>query len=194
MDRFYDPRAPAVPRLAPGGVSRRAEEGAWSTSSRSRARRSPAALEKAERYRLLNEPVEAESICLDVLRLEPDNQQALTTLLLALTDQFDEDAADAVSQARELVPRFKDEYARAYYAGIIASGAPRRAWRRAGRPPGTSPTTSCARRWCCSSRRSACGPPGNDDALLRWNTCVRILERHPHVTQAPRDHGEPPLE
>jgi hypothetical protein len=66
------------------------------------------ALEKAERYRLLNEPVEAESICLDVLRLEPDNQQALTALLLALTDQFDEDAPNAVSQALELVPRFKD--------------------------------------------------------------------------------------
>ena len=78
------------------------------------------ALEKAERYRLLNEPVEAESICLDVLRLEPDNQQALTALLLALTDQFDEDAPDAVSQALELVPRFKEEYARAYYAGIVA--------------------------------------------------------------------------
>ena len=34
----------------------------------------PSALAKAERYRLLNEPGEAESICLDVLQIEPDNQ------------------------------------------------------------------------------------------------------------------------
>jgi len=45
------------------------------------------ALAKAERYRLLNEPVEAESICRDILEIEPDNQQALISLLLALTDQ-----------------------------------------------------------------------------------------------------------
>jgi hypothetical protein len=46
----------------------------------------PAALEKALRYRLLNEPAEAESICHDVLRIDPENQQALVVLLLALTD------------------------------------------------------------------------------------------------------------
>ena len=49
----------------------------------------PRALEKAERYRLLNEPSEAESICLDVLAIDRDNQAALVTLLLALTDQFE---------------------------------------------------------------------------------------------------------
>jgi hypothetical protein len=37
----------------------------------------PAALEKAERYRLLNEPGEAESICLDILAVDPDNQRAV---------------------------------------------------------------------------------------------------------------------
>ena len=42
----------------------------------------PRALEKAERYRLLNEPTEAESICQDILRVEPDNQPALVVLLL----------------------------------------------------------------------------------------------------------------
>ena len=48
----------------------------------------PQALEKAHHYRLLNEPAEAESICLDVLEIDPDNQQALVTLLLALTDRL----------------------------------------------------------------------------------------------------------
>jgi len=41
----------------------------------------PAALAKAERYRFLNEPGEAESICLDVLQIEPDNQDAIVALV-----------------------------------------------------------------------------------------------------------------
>ena len=50
----------------------------------------PAALQKAERYRIINDPSSAESICLDVLTVDPENQQALVTLLLAITDQFPE--------------------------------------------------------------------------------------------------------
>ena len=152
------------------------------------------ALEKAERYRLLNEPVEAESICLDVLRLEPDNQQALTALLLALTDQFDEDAPNAVSQALELVPRFKDEYARAYYGGIIAERRAKARLAQGGPASGHVAHDFLREAMVLFERAERLRPQGNDDALLRYNTCVRILERHPHVTQAPRDHGEPPLE
>jgi hypothetical protein len=80
----------------------------------------PKALEKAERYRLLNEPAQAESICLDVLQIDPGNQQALVMLLLALTDQFEQGMAGTVTQAREVLTRLTDEYARLYYAGIIA--------------------------------------------------------------------------
>ena len=76
------------------------------------------ALARAERYRLLNEPGEAESICLDALEIQPDNQTALTTLLLALTEQFDHDTA-AVAEAWTTVARLGDEYDRAYYSGII---------------------------------------------------------------------------
>src|SRR5262249_52321925 len=79
----------------------------------------PRALEKAERYRLLNEPEEAESICLDVLAVEPANQDALVTLLLALTDQFRGGCGDCFSRAHDLLPRLSGEYERHYYAGII---------------------------------------------------------------------------
>ena len=48
----------------------------------------PEAFEKVERYRLLNEPGLAESICLDILEIVPDHQQALISLLLARTEQF----------------------------------------------------------------------------------------------------------
>src|SRR5688572_15116743 len=80
----------------------------------------PAALERAHRYRLLNEPTAAESICLDVLAVDPDNPQALVTLLLARTDQFTETLAQAVAKARDVLPRLADPYQRAYYTGLIA--------------------------------------------------------------------------
>src|SRR5690242_19694696 len=83
----------------------------------------PEALEKAMRYRLLHEPSQAESICLDILRIAPANQEALTTLLLALTDQFG--VGVSVSQAKQVLNRLDGEYARAYYAGIIAERSAR---------------------------------------------------------------------
>src|ERR1700730_10883948 len=79
----------------------------------------PAALERALRYRLLNEPLEADSICRDVLAVDPDNQEALVTLLLALTDQFDSQFAEALVASKHLLPQLEGEYKRAYYEGII---------------------------------------------------------------------------
>src|SRR5262245_26474705 len=79
----------------------------------------PAALEKALRYRLLNEPLEAESICLDILRVEPDNPEAQVTLLLARTDLFEEDYVAAMERAKAVLPLLASEYDRAYYEGVI---------------------------------------------------------------------------
>src|SRR6266849_3175651 len=79
----------------------------------------PRALEKAERYRLLNEPGEAESICLDVLNIDPDNQQALVIMLLALTDRFNKGYAVSDHRVHEVLSRLHGEYERAYYAGLI---------------------------------------------------------------------------
>src|ERR1700730_14830170 len=79
----------------------------------------PAALEKAERYRLLNEPELAESICLDVLAAQPENQDAVVMLLLALTDQFRGGPADCYARAQAVLPRLRDEYEHFYYAGLI---------------------------------------------------------------------------
>lgn len=46
------------------------------------------ALERAERYRLMDEPWAAESACLDILAIDPHNQPARVNLLLSLTAQF----------------------------------------------------------------------------------------------------------
>src|SRR5438093_10434535 len=79
-----------------------------------------AALEQAERYRLLNEAGEAESICLDILHVDPENQQAIIMLLLALTDRFEKGYGVSDSQTKELLARLRSQYERAYYSGIVA--------------------------------------------------------------------------
>ncbi len=96
----------------------------------------PAALERALRYRLLNEPAEAESICHDVLRIDPENQEALVLLLLALTDRF-------------------------------------------------------GKSWF--EKAEALRPARNDDALLHWNTCARIIMGN-QLTPRPVEMVELPLE
>jgi hypothetical protein len=145
----------------------------------------PAALQKAERYRLLNDAPAAESICLDVLEVEPDNQSALVTLLLAITDQFGDELAPGVLRARELLPRLRDEYERAYYAGIVCE---RRAKARlVGHSLGAEDAAAAwlrdAMAWY--EKAEAQRPTGNDDAILRWNTCARMLGRFASVGASP---------
>ncbi|HEX5760408.1 MAG TPA: hypothetical protein VF121_14560 [Thermoanaerobaculia bacterium] len=154
----------------------------------------PAALEKAQRYRLLNEALEAESICLDVLEVEPENQRALTTLLLALTDQFEERLAEAVPRAREVLERFRDAYARAYYEGIVWERRAKAQLRRGG--PGAAHAVYAGLReaMACFERAGSLRPSGDDEAILRWNTCARLLMSHRELTPAPPDAGEQMLE
>ncbi|HYL37133.1 MAG TPA: hypothetical protein VEV17_14550 [Bryobacteraceae bacterium] len=149
------------------------------------------ALEKAERYRLLNEPSLAESICLDVLHVEPENQQALVMLLLALTDQFGHAVRPA--KAREILPRLKDEYERHYYAGIIWERVAHAQLRKAS--PNAAFTAYDAFRQAmeCYEKAAAVHPPDNDDAILRWNTCARILMRNPNLRPRPDETYEPVL-
>src|SRR5438046_10589420 len=80
----------------------------------------PAALEKAERYRLLNEPAEAESICLDGLAAEPEHQQALITLLLAVADRFSKSYGVSATQAKQILPRIRGEYQPAYDRRLLS--------------------------------------------------------------------------
>ena len=138
----------------------------------------PAALQKAERYRLLNDSSAAESICLDVLAIAPENQDALVALLLSITDQFVEEMSDGVRRAREVLPRLSDEYERNYYAGIICE---RRA--RAQLHHGALGSADVAADWFHDAMRwyekaESMRPSGNDEAILRWNTCARTLGRH----------------
>jgi len=154
----------------------------------------PSALEKAMRYRLLNEPAEAASICLDVLKTDPENQEAIITLLLALTDRFTKGYGVSDTQIKQLLGRIRSDYERAYYSGIFAE--------RRAKTKLTQNTPGCrfqaydlfreGMNWF--EKAEAIRPPGNDDALLRWNTCARIIERNNLVAREEEEPIEFPLE
>jgi hypothetical protein len=149
------------------------------------------ALARAERYRLLNEPIEAESICRDVLEVDPNHQQALVMLLLALTDQFGDHASGAAQEADEILRRLGNDYERAYYSGIVRERRAKALLDRGG--PGAASSVYEWLREAMSwyERAEALRPAGNDEAILRWNTCARILMRHPHLEQAGDERPEP---
>jgi hypothetical protein len=146
---------------------------------------------KAEHYRLLGEPVEAESICLDVLAVDPENHQALVTLLLALTDQFDADVPTALSEAFHAAERLRDPYEHAYYSGIIWERRAKAYLRRGamGLGPQVYGCLREAMRWY--ERAEPLRPAGNDDPILRWNTCARLIMRDQRL--APASEEQEPL-
>jgi hypothetical protein len=135
------------------------------------------ALAKAERYRLLNEPHEAESICRDILAVDPANRQAQISLILALTDEISNDTG-AFANAMGAMSGLENAYDRAYYSGI--------AWERrakASYDSGGLGSGSCVYDWIVKAlglfeEAERLRPAGNDDAILRWNACVRFLGQH----------------
>ena len=152
----------------------------------------PEALTKVKRYRLLNEPWQAESICLDILRIEPHHQQAQAMLLLSLTDQFGKGVSAA--EPRKLLPRLESDYERAYYAGIICERWAESLLRQGSPGAGFTAYQSLREAMEHYERAEALRPPGNDDALLRWNTCARILMRNPELRPRGEEAFEPAFE
>lgn len=146
----------------------------------------PAALEKAEQYRLLNQPRFAESICLDILQIDSSNQKALVSLLLALTDQFGQTSFKAARQAQEIANRLKDKYDQLYYTGIILERQG-----NAALVSGVPGSDFDAYEWYLEAmefyeKADAIHPEGNNDPILRWNTCVRTIEEY-SLKQRPFD-------
>ena len=154
----------------------------------------PGALAKAERYRLLNQPWEAESIYRDVLQIDPDNQEALVGLILAVTDQFDDGHPGAVNQARELLPRLGEEYDRAYYAGLICERRAKVLLQQARPGSGRMAYELLREAKTCYEQAEELRPAGNDDVLLRWNACARLLLRHPNLAAGEEERYEPYLD
>jgi hypothetical protein len=142
----------------------------------------PAALEKAKRYRLLNEPDDAESICLDILANQPDHQDALITLLLALTDKFPHfGVTPAFEQAQEIVPKLDSSYSKTYYLGVIFERRAKFHLKQGGPGAGSAAYDWFAKAMEAFSEALSADDPKNQEAVLRWNSCARILNSRPDV-------------
>lgn len=151
----------------------------------------PQALEKAAHYRLLNWPDEAESICLDVLDVEPDNQKAIEVLVLALADQFlDQGNAPRVKQAIGWAGKIVDEYERTYLTGIIHEREGRAHLIRGFHGSFAYECFHDAMEWF--DKAIALAPTGNQEAALRYNSCVRTIESH--KLEPRREERELPLD
>ena len=135
-----------------------------------------AALSKVKVYRFLNEPEEAESICNDVLAVQPDHQLALRLLGLAITDQFSGDPRDRYFDAQNVFERLTDQYERAYYRGLLHERRAK-AQLRAGRAPHTL-LVLLEEAMRCYEEAEKIRPTGNDEAILRWNRCARLMQAH----------------
>ncbi len=150
-----------------------------------------AAIEKAEHYRALNEPEEAESICRDVLEVDPDHQVALRILGLALTDEFLKTRVKNFDEALRVFARLTSEYERTYYSGI--------AWERAGKAhlelgEGHNALSCFEHALEKYEDAEGLGPKDTPDPVLRWNSCVRVLKNHPELLRAIQSpHSKTPL-
>jgi len=135
----------------------------------------PDAIKKAERYRMLGEPDEAESVCLDILQVDPDNQEARVDLILAITDQFGRERRPRVDLAMKVVGELTDEYQRAYYEAVVLEREARV------HIDLETPPVLVFLRYCEAMDKFASAatirPPGDDSAIIRWNACVRAIRR-----------------
>jgi len=151
------------------------------------------AMNKAEHYRLLNQPRLAESICLDILDVDPGNQKASIVLLLSLTDQFGTSTPLVVKRAQEIAGKLSDEYMRVYYNGIIHE--------RQGNvslSSGVHGSDFDAYEWYLEAmeffeKANALQAAGNNDPILRWNTCVRTIQQF-NLQPRPADEHQHILE
>jgi tetratricopeptide (TPR) repeat protein len=132
------------------------------------------AIAKTETYRYLNEPGEAESICRDILAIDPDNQSALRLLGLAITDQFTGKMSERYDEAETIFQSLTSRYEQLYYAGLLLERRAK-AQLRAGRMPHALLALFEEAMYCFEEAEKI-RPEGNDDAILRWNRCARLLQ------------------
>lgn len=136
------------------------------------------AIEKAQRYRLLNQPLQAESICLDVLHTQPDNEQALIELTLALSDQLADGDPGSLDQARQVVQKMNTEYHQAYYSALLSERQALVLLKQRGKRSSLVAfeffNDALAQYEVAMHHK----PDGEDESILRWNFCKRMINKH----------------
>jgi tetratricopeptide (TPR) repeat protein len=141
-----------------------------------------AAVVKAAHYRDLNQPEEAESICHDVLAVDPAHQDALKILGLAVTDRFATGQVGLLEEAVQAFERLADGYERTYHLGV--------AWERAAKAHLERQEIHSAAAAFESAlnffEKAEALRPDLPDPLLRWNRCVRLLSNNAALREAMR--------
>src|SRR5690606_38249214 len=127
---------------------------------------------------------QAESICRDILAVEPNNQEALVKLILCLTDQFK--GGNSGKEANALLPQLTEDYQREYYTGIVLEREGKAALHRE-----FPDSKHDAYEWLngdmeAFGRGIALSSADNSDAILRWNACSRAISKH-HLTPRPKE-------
>ncbi|HEV2273284.1 MAG TPA: hypothetical protein VGR96_03920 [Acidobacteriaceae bacterium] len=151
-----------------------------------------AALAKAERYRLLNEPNEAVSISRDILEVDPANREARISLILALTDELPQEEGAFASAIRE-ISGLETAYDRAYYSGIAWERRAKARYQAGRLGSGNYVYDFIVKALGLFEEAERLRTAGNDDAILRWNACVRFLDRHKEVRARTEEAQEPIL-
>jgi hypothetical protein len=152
------------------------------------------AIEKAKQYRLLNEPGTAESICRDILLVDPQHHDGLILLILTLTDLFPRGMAGCFDEAQRLAQALGDPYERAYFTGLVYERRAKAHLRSHQPQSGLIAYDWLRRAMVQFEGAERLAPPNDDQAILRWNGCVRRLRAHPELRPAEEDTGTPPLQ
>lgn len=153
----------------------------------------PAAHEKAKHYRLLNQPWHAESICRDILRTDPDNQPVIYTLVLAITDQFEEGKfKSSLAKAMEMASKLTDKYHAEYCTGLIYERQALSAFKRRTPRAGYIAYEYLQRAMKHYELAENIQPSTDDESVLRWNACVRLIQKH-NLKASPEERGTEPL-
>ena len=152
----------------------------------------PQALERAIHYRLLNDPWQAESICRDILSIDPDHQKALVTLILSITDQFSSPNRTSLKQAIEMVSKLEDAYQCNYYKGLIYERQATAALKRRSPHAGYIAYDHITRAMEWYEKAEKFRPENNEDTLLRWNACARMVTQF-NLEPMPEEQGVQPF-
>jgi hypothetical protein len=152
------------------------------------------AIDKARQYRLLNEPGTAESICRDILLVDPEHREGRILLVLTLTDMFTRGLSGRFEEAHQQAQGLRDPYERAYYTGIVFERRAKAHLRANAPQSGVIAYDWLRRAMVAFEEAERLRPPGDDQAILRWNGCVRRLRAHPELRPAAEEPGTPPLQ
>jgi hypothetical protein len=98
------------------------------------------------------------------------------------------------TQTKELLARIKGDYDRAYYSGIVAERRAKMKLRQNAPDCRFQAYDLFREAMALFEKAETIRPTGNDDALLRWNTCTRIIERNKLVPREEEERIEFPLE